>query len=391
MTRISWLLVAACSVATLHGNAAIAADQVFHSSPQWQVALVDTYAFTGEAPYCAIRTTSWSSKQVSIEMPLQGVDKIGIAVRVQKDGWKLPVGDKTDFGFVVGAIGSRFTAEAINESTLYSVFDPKAPSEGWFLFGSVVGSIFSDRKPFALQVVFQGNEKPWSISNIDQFQAHQVSTASRECQAALNQLGPTIFGSASEAEATSPFGDKQDDASIVRKNDYDIVKRFNEVGSAGVAEDIAAGRDKMTAEPNRSSDGAAAERWGFSVQEEDWGKMCFVEIKKDNLTIGFMASPGDEAVAFVSGLDLVSSWATFQVDTNEQYRIQSEQNDYFGWLDFYPPTPQLIKEVTNGGKLTVTVGDQALVLEISGAHDAFDQFLVCRGKPKVGGAPEAVE
>lgn len=368
MTRISWLLIAACSVATLHGSAAIAADQVFYSSPQWQVALVDTYASTGEAPYCAIRTTSWSSKQVSIEMPLQGVDKIGIAVRVQKDGWKLPVGDKTDFGFVVGAIGSRFTAEAISESTLYSVFDPKAPSEGWFLFGSVVGSIFSDRKPFALQVVFEGDEKPWSVSNIDPFQAHQVSTASRECQAALNQLGPTIFGSTSEAEDTSPFGDKQDD----------------EAGSAGIAEDMAAGKDQMTGEPNHSSDGTAVDRWVFTHHEEDWGNVCVVEVKKDDFQIGFMATPGLEKIAYIEGLDVQSANAFWQVDANKAYPLRGEHSDYFGFLAFDVPSPNFIEELMQGTTLNISViGKAKYAIDVSSARKAFTQFVDCHSK---GGA-----
>jgi hypothetical protein len=76
---------------------------------------------------------------------------------------------------------------------------------------------------------------------------------------------------------------------------------------------------------------------------------------------------------------------------NPQYRTQSEQNDYFGWLDFYPPRPGLIEEVATGGRLTVIVSDHALVLDIAGAHDQFAKFLACRGEQNATEVDEACE
>jgi len=370
MTRTSWLLVAACSVAALHGSAAIAADQVFYSSPQWQVALVDTYASTGEAPYCAIRTTSWSSKQVSIEMPLQGVDEIGIAVRVQKDGWKLPVGDKTDLGFVVGPIGSRFTAKAVSENTLYSMFDPKAPSEGWFLFDRVVGGIFSDRKPFALQVVFEGNEKPWSVSNIDPFQAHQISIASRECKAALNQLGPMIYGTSSELDNTSPFGKSEEGPVPEDKDDQYPPKELPEKDGNSDNSDYGYREPENT-------DG----KWAFSLAEQDWGSTCVVETRKDNLQIGFMAAPGKDVLAYIEGLELQSAKARWRVDMNNVHAVDGEVSDYFGFLAFELPSTALVDELTKGSVLTISVtGGPVLTLTVYPARGAFGQFVQCYSK-----------
>lgn len=363
---VRWLLTTTCIATALSASEATAAEQVFYDGPQWQVALVDTYATTGEAPYCAIRTTSWSSKQVSIEMPLQGVDQIGVAIRVRKDGWQLPIGETTEFGFVVGPLDTPFTAKAVDEDTLYTAFDPKAPTEGWVLFDRAIGSVFSDRKPFALKVAFRGSEQPWLVPSVDQFQAHQITSASRECQTALNHLGPSIYGAVPEADNTSPFG-KPEQVPVPEgeaEGDFAVkVKR-----SSGLSME----------EFNATSNVTIPQDWTFSVRGEDWGGTCVLETKKDNLSIGFMAAPGGDLVAFIDGLGLETATARWRANTLDAYEVEGSLNDSLGWLGFYLGATDLISELAVAEVLMVSVvGKSAYVLDVTGGRNSFEKFMAC--------------
>ena len=364
---VRWLLTTTCIATALSGSEAMAAEQAFYNGPQWQVALVDTYATTGEAPYCAIRTTTWSSKQVSIEMPLQGVDQTGVAIRVRKDGWQLPIGETTEFGFVVGPLGTPFTAKAVDEDTLYTAFDPKAPTEGWLLFDRAIGAVFSNRKPLALMVAFRGSEQPWHVPSVDKFQAHQITSASRECQAALNHLGPSIYGAVPEADNTSPFGKPEQVPVPEDKDDqYSLKEPMEKDGDSSNSDD-------GYREPE-STDG----KWEFILAEEDWGPTCVVQTKTDNLRIGFMAAPGKGVIAFIEGLELQSGKAQWRVDMNKVHTADGEVSEYFGFLSFELPSTVLVEELTHGSVLSISVtGGPVLTLTTYPARDAFGQFVQC--------------
>lgn len=363
MKRGHWL-VAVLAALALYGSAAGAADQIFYDGPQWQVTLVDSHATTTEAPYCAIRTTLWSSKFVSIEMPLQGIDQIGIAIRIQKNGWALPVDDSTDFGFVVGPLGAQFTAKAASKDTLYSLFDPETPSGGWVLLDRLAGAVFSNRKPFALKVAFQGNEEPWLIPRIAPIDGHRINNASRECQAVLNQMGPEIFGSVANDEGTSPFGDKQDQAAL-RKETQDTT-------------DVSAGEKAAKNEAKAKVDQPSDNRWTFTHHEEDWGNVCVVEVAQDSFQIGFMATPGLDKIAYIEGLDTQSANAVWQVDANKAYPLRGTRSDYFGFLAFDIPSPNFIEELMQGTTLKISViGKAKISLSVSSARDVFAKFVQC--------------
>lgn len=374
MTRSRWI-AAALAVTALNGSPATADEQSYYDGSQWQVVLVDNHAATGEKPYCAVRTTAWTSKFVSIENPLLGIDSLGFAIRVQKDGWALPVGQSTEFAFLVGPAGAKFTAKAISQDELYTAFDPKALTEGWIMFDRVYGAAFSDRGPMALTVGFRGNEKPWSAPKIDQFQAVEINAASRRCNAALNEMGPSIFGAVAEAEHTSPFGTQEETPLEEEKDARHALQDFAEGGGGSTGSDAGHRNAQSTNEPMT--------KWAFTFAEEDWGWVCVVETKKDNLQIGFMATPGEGIVAFIDGLDLQTAKAVWRVDSNRAYPVEGELNEYFAWLGFDLPSASLIDELTRGTTLNVSVlGKARYTFDVSSARDAFTQFIGCHSKNK---------
>jgi hypothetical protein len=191
-------------------NGALAAEQTFHRGTQWEVVLVDTYAATKEAPYCAIRSTAWTSKYVSYEAPLLGIDKTGEALRVHKSGWKLPVGDTTPVlvGLTSFPLNAELMAKAIDEDVLYATVDADSPTERSFMFGEIINQVFNEAKTASMAVRFKGNEKLWVIDKIDGFQAYRIKSTYADCKSALIALGPTIFGDKADASSTSPFGEK---------------------------------------------------------------------------------------------------------------------------------------------------------------------------------------
>lgn len=375
LRRAVWLLTAlACQWP------ALASETRYFQETPWELALVidDTDA---QNPYCSLRTTIWKRQSVSIEFTLTGLDKVEIFVRLHKQGWNLPMGAMADIGLTSidlphggkEAQPIQFRAASLTDLSAHLL---SQTDNGQFVLALLFGLGRDKLTPVQAIFRFPGNEPEWIIPAASLSDHRALSDAYRTCLIDLKKLGHHRFSSA-ETTSTSPFATTPETA-------------IEETESAE-AEIEPPSKEAVATEAGETGSRPQEGIWTFSRREEDWGATCFVETRKGDLGIGFMASPGGETVAFVSGVGVISSWATLQVDANPHYRTQSEQNDYFGWLDFYPPRPGLIEEVATGGRLTVIVSDHALVLDIAGAHDQFAKFLVCRGEETNAEIDEAVE
>jgi len=373
--RAVWLLTAlACPWQTLASE-----TRYFQETP-WELALVtdDTDA---QNPYCSLRTTIWKRQSASIEFTLTGLDKVEIFVRLNKVAWNLPMGatvgiDLTSTNFPLdGKKAESIQFKAVSPTDL-SAHLLSQTDDGQFVLIGLFGLGSDKLTPTQAIFRFPGNEPEWIIPAASPSDYRAMSDAYQTCLIDLKKLGHQRFSSA-ETTSTSPFATTPE-API-------------EESESAQAESAPSSTEAVATETGERDSGPQEGLWTFSRQEEDWGDTCFIETRKGDLGVGFMASPGKETVAFISGVGVVSSWATLQVDANPQYRTQSEQNDYFGWLDFYPPRPGLIDEVASGGRLTVIVSDHALVLDIAGAHDQFARFLACRGEQNATEVDEAGE
>lgn len=357
-----------------------AAETRYYEETPWELTLVvdDSGA---QNPYCALRTTIWERQSVSLEFTLTALDNAELFVRLQKLGWNLPVGATASIGLTStelpdgGKEAEPIEFKAVSSTDLSARLLSQTDS-GRFVLALLFG--FGKDKLTPVQAIFRfpGNEPEWTIPAASPSDHRALSNAYQTCLIDLKKLGHQRFSSA-ETTSTSPFAA----APEIPVEDTEPAE----------AETASPSEGTLTTEAGEAASRPQEGIWTFSRREEDWGDTCFIETRKGDLGVGFMASPGGEAVAFVSGVSVVSSWATLQVDANPQYRTQSEQNDYFDWLDFYPPRPGLIEEAATGGRLTVIVSDHALVLDIADAHDQFAKFLACRGKEKTSDVDEAVE
>lgn len=357
-----------------------AAETLYYQETPWELTLV-VDDIGAQNPYCALRTTIWERQSVSLEFTLTALDNAELFVRLHKLGWNLPVGATTSIGLTSTELpNSGKEAEPIEfkavSSTDLSARLLSQTDSGRFVLALLFG--FGRDKLTPIQAIFRfpGSEPEWTIPSASPSDHAALSTAYQTCLIDLKKLGHQRFSSA-ETTSTSPFASTPE----------------TPVGDDEPAEALPASPSEEALANEAGETGSSLQEgiWSFSRREEDWGDTCFIETKKGDLGVGFLASPGGETVAFVSGVSVVSSWGTLQVDANPQYQTQSEQNDYYGWLDFYPPRPGLIEEVATGGRLTVIVSDHALVLEIAGAHDQFAKFLACRGNEKTSDVDEAVE
>ena len=99
------------------------------------------------------------------------------------------------------------------------------------------------------------------------------------------------------------------------------VKKSEDATLADDNTNVINGEDEETAKRVQSVKGTEEGVWAFIHHEEDWGNVCVVEVKKDNLQIGFMATPGLEKIAYIEGLDVQSVNAVWQVDANKAYPL----------------------------------------------------------------------
>jgi hypothetical protein len=202
----------AATATALSGSAAFAAEQTYHKGPQWNVVLINDDAATPEAPYCAIRSRSWATQYISYEAPLLRVDHVGEALRVRKNGWKLPVGEETPVlvGLTSFPLNAELIAKAVDEHVLYAKFDLHTATERSFMFGDIFNRVFNEASSAGLIVRFQGNENPWLIDKVNGFEAYEIKSAFADCKSALIAMGPTLYGaeagSDAETGSSTPFG-----------------------------------------------------------------------------------------------------------------------------------------------------------------------------------------
>lgn len=361
--KVRLQLIKTVAIAWLLPAAVHASEESFYRGTQWEVVLVNSHSATQEVPYCAIRTTSWSSRFVAIEMPLLNLDRIGLSVRVQKSGWALPVGQSTAIGVISAPIGAELVAKAVSDDALYAPMDENAATATSGMLSLVIGRVFNENKPMGFLVGFKGNEQPWVVPATDRLQAAQVLSANRACNSALTALGPSIFSTGGNSEGTSPFGDAKGNPAMQ-----------NDTANNDPAD------ESMGLHEGEGVEGAA-ENWKFTLHEEDWGSVCVVETKKDDVNIGLLASPGKNLLAFVDGLDLKSAQSIWRVDSLKAHAVEGEFDSDYNWLGFTFPTARLIAELAEGSVLNLSViGKARYAIEVSSAREAFSQFAACYAK-----------
>lgn len=336
---------------------AMAQEQTFHRGTLWEVVLVNDHAASQQLPFCAIRTTLWTERRLSFEATLRARDDIRLAVRLQKDGWVLPIGEST----TVNLIGPEFQARAISEIELYSDFTSEGMLGDQTIVNDIVYALLNLRKGSYVGVKFKGNEQPWGVRPMGQFDIHLTNLAYKDCAHALNELGPSIFPEAAGSSATSPFGQAPEETGVEEKRDNGMtIQEFMAQGTA-------------------DAEAASPREWTFTLHEEDWGGVCIVETKRDDLLFGFMASPSKNAVAFVEGIGIQEATAHWRADILDAHVFEGGASEYFGWLEFALPTMSLIEELQKSNKLTVEIlGKGRYILDVSTAKESFAKFAECQ-------------
>ncbi|WP_156667108.1 hypothetical protein [Rhizobium bangladeshense] len=74
--------------------------------------------------------------------------------------------------------------------------------------------------------------------------------------------------------------------------------------------------------------------WEFYTREVDWGRTCFVQTHRGIAMVGFMGSPGNGLVGFVSSVFSGETRATWHVDDKPAYVSDGSESDYFTWHEF---------------------------------------------------------
>ncbi|WP_119258940.1 hypothetical protein [Shinella zoogloeoides] len=259
-----------------------------------------------------------------------------------------------------------FKAATAQELFAQLVFQPEEPIVMLFMvFGRGQAGVFPHQATFR----FKGNEPDWIVPATSPSAYPALSRAFLECRTELNKFGHRIFSSV-ESSATSPFA-----------MDQNTSTNLNAAMPLGTEHGAA---DEKSDDTELSAGSTTSGRWAFTHHEEDWGNVCVVEVKRDNLQIGFMATPGLEKIAYIEGLDVQSANAVWQVDANKAYPLRGERSDYFGFLAFDVPSPNFIEEVMQGTTLNISViGKAKYAIDVSSARKAFTQFVDCHSK---GGA-----
>ncbi len=347
-------LVVACAAVLPVFAAASAEDQVYHKGTPWDVVL--TAPGGSEAPYCAVTSTTWASRSISIELTLTGIDKTEFFVRLQKDRWNLPIGRETTV--TVGSFppGATMMAKAIDSDHLYARL-PAAPSND--MDGNAMNllmslkTVWATRDAMQLIVQFPGNEQPWIVPAIESFEAYQFNDAFKQCRIALTKLGPSIYHGSDNDSATSPFDQSES----------------NE------------GQTSSEGPGAASSASSVSNAWTFTVGEEDWGETCVAKTQLGGVTVGFMASPGKGFVGFVEGAFDGDVTALWRVDDKISRVSAGSQSHYFGWHQFGELTDDLLTAVANGQQLTIDAfNNKRVVVGLQGAPQAISAFRQCAGK-----------
>jgi hypothetical protein len=341
MNIIRWALIAFMFL-QIADRSANAGERIFYRSDRWEVALIDTISETERAPYCTYRTTFWSSKYISLEWTLRGVDDIRMGFRLHKDNWNLPLGERTRVKVESRELASQLEAEAISSDELFAELKPGQITESWIVYGYVLQTAFNRASPQAVTVEFEGDEPRWQAPSMSNQELYASDLAFGDCKSALGDLHPSVAAAGEELIPTSPF------------------KHLSTEQSTDTA-----------AEPI-----TLHTRWQFSEAQEDWGTTCYAETKTNEATIGFMGSPNNELVGFVEGVFNSNIRAIWQVDKLTSYIADGSPDDYFGWHSFYGLPTALLDEVAAGNVLMID-GGKKIEIDLIGAGSAIHDFKNC--------------
>ncbi|MGO7347457.1 hypothetical protein ACCS92_08960 [Rhizobium ruizarguesonis] len=331
----------------------LAAETTYYDEKPWGVYLHTPESPEDGNPYCAIRTTLWDARSVGIEYILEAGDEIGVALRLNKQGWNLPVGETTAVKVqsMVGALATP-TMKAISGDELYfkiTQFEPESMALGIAL------KLVFNGQPQPLTVAFEGSEPAWSVPALGLYEAHALDQVFSKCLLDLRGLNVASSGGAAGG-ATSPFK------------------------KSGPTENT-------TSAPTPAT--LPSSEWLFSKSEEDWGETCYAETKGAGIKVGFMGSPGKDLIGYVDGLVDGDTIATWRVDEAQSHSLIGGQSDYFGWTQFEVPD-DLLDEAAHGRALAITASNgKQLVVSLKGAAEAIPIFNACFAKAPPGSASKS--
>ena len=340
--RFIWL--AATLPAVIAPHCVLAGETSYYGGKPWDVVLHVPDEGQNDSPYCAIRTTLWDNKSISLEMLIDPSGTKAVALRVERSDWKLPLNQTTTVRFEIAPdVGTEIPMKAISGHELYYVTPLPAADALNFNFVTVMGMITA-RQPQPLTAIFGGSEPRWGVPAMDRFQRIELDAAYGRCDVDIRGLPASSTGS--DGNSTSPFS---------------------------------------AAPPVQSPDTGRAQaptEWEFYTRDEDWGPTCFVQTHRGTSMIGFMGAPGKNLVGFVSSVFSGETRATWHVDDKPAFVSDGGQSDYFGWHEFGQLPMELLEQSGRGKELAVTgaKGDR-VVVSLAGVAGPISEFKDCFTKP----------
>lgn len=387
------------------------ADQQYYSSQLWDVTLHDVGSDDGVMEHkvasCDATSKLWADHQIVFTYTMMNSSEGIFAIFLHKDSWKLQVPkDKSKFPklTIAGANDAvKYTAEVNGSNSLAIAF----PTDNNFVVyadgirdllnhrgGGDLGKSLSVQlmldnltllpdklfdskgKPSGMAVSFQGNEPVWSYPAENPYDAAALGQALQQCKLTLvNRASQQT----SSGGATSPMPDASDDQPNASASEQATSGDRPIEGSAPSGSGAAGSVDGDASSDSEAISSQRINNWRFSQGEEDWGNTCFVQATADDISVGFMGSPGKDIVGYVSGVFHSDTRATWQVDDKTPYVSNGGMNDYFGWVEFGELAPQLVSDVAAGknGLQIVTTDNKKLNIGLTGATVAITSFNSC--------------
>ncbi len=370
--RTALLLLTGLSLCTVTVATASQQEKSYFHSGEWEIVMTTPDDPASARPYCETRSTAWAARRIAVRTTLEGVDDLRLSVHIYKAGWNLPANQSTTVS--LGRPMFPFQAQVpMTVTTPETLSGDSWDKAAGLLLALIIPGITNAEQPLSLQVTFEGNEEPWIVPAMSQYDAYMAGQASKECSDALVAMAPTISSlpGSNQGSSTSPFAKSDGSSSSSRTVAPGI--GFNT--GPGTAAPPSAALSKAQA---AATDSQPSTEWRFSTADEDWGKACYAETQSGNVKVGFMASPGKELVGFVDGLFSGETRATWRVDDGTPYISDGSQDDYFGWHGFYQLSKLLPTEVAAGKELAVTDLDgKRVVVGLQGAKQAISSFTQC--------------
>ncbi|MGR9195370.1 hypothetical protein [Rhizobium leguminosarum] len=342
------LLAVSLSVSFATASGGMASETTYYNSKPWEVVL-HVPDVQNERSYCAVRTSLWNTRTVSVETQIGAADAVTLAIRIRKENWKLPLNQTTSVGLTtVAGIGAEVTMKAISEEELYYAIPHASVDPSSFILGTVLQQVFAARQPPPLSVKFAGNEPMWTVPPLDRYQTIELNEASNRCDVDLRGLQASATDTG-DGE-TSPFS-------------------------------AAASTANPTAQSPNPISAQAPSDWEFYTRDEDWGPTCFAQTHRGIVMVGFMGSPGkDDLVGFVSSLFTGETRATWHVDDKPAYVSDGGQSDYFSWHEFGQLPTELLDQMSQGREMAVTgAKGERVTVSLTGAAEPLSKFKACFG------------